>query len=54
VARGVGFRRGEMGGLEVLCLVDREYLLRSCGAPLVLDSRRKIVPEDVVTFFGWS
>jgi len=29
-------------------LVGRERLVRSCGAPFVLDSRREIVPEDVV------
>ncbi len=48
MARGGGFRGGELDGLEVLGLVGREDLVLSCGAPLVLDSRRELVPEDVV------
>ncbi len=39
MARGIGFCRGELRGLEVLSLVGREDLVGSCGAPLVLDSR---------------
>ncbi len=43
-----GFRGSEQGGLEVPRLVGREDLVRSCGVPLALYSRRKLVPEDVV------
>ena len=45
--RGRGFRGGELGGLGVLRLVGREDLVRSCGAPLVLDSWCELVPKDV-------
>ena len=31
-----------------MCLVGREDIVRSCGAPLVLDSWCELVPEDVV------
>ena len=48
MARDEGFRGGELGGLEVLRLVGLEDLVRSCGAPLVLDSRCELVLEDVV------
>ncbi len=37
-----------MCGLEPLNLVGRENIVRSSEAPLVLDSRRELVPEDVV------
>ncbi len=38
-----------MGSLEELDLVGREDLVRSRGAPLVLDSRRELVLEDVMS-----
>ena len=43
------FCRGELSGLEELDLVGSEDLVRSRGAPLVLDSRRELVLEDVVS-----
>ena len=48
MARGGGFRTCELGGLEVLCLVGREDLVRSCGAIFGLDSRRKLVHKNIV------
>ena len=48
MTRGRGLRGGELRGLEVLRLVGREHLVRSCGAALVLDSRDELVSEDVV------
>ncbi len=44
------FRRGELSGFEELDLVGSENLVRSRGAPLLLDySRRELVLEDVVS-----
>ena len=37
-----------MGGFEELLLVGGEVFVGFRGAPFVLDSRRELVPEDVV------
>ncbi len=48
MARCRGFGRCKPAGLDALRLVGRENLVKSCGAPLVLDSRRELVHEKVV------
>ena len=50
-----GLGGGELSGLEELMLVGGEVLIGLGGAPLVLDSRRELVAEDiagVVSFRG--